>query len=114
MNRMRVGVALTAAAALALGLLGPAEARRSVGERYGGTLVVGGGEPGSLDPTLRRGLPSLPIIKSFCEQLYDYDAKVRIVPQLAAALPVISKDKLTYTIALRQGILFNDGTPFNA
>ena len=40
--------------------------------------------------------------------------KARIVPQLAAALPVISKDKLTYTIPLRQGIQFNDGTPFNA
>ncbi len=33
---------------------------------------------------------------------------------LAAALPVLSKDKLTYTIQLRQGIVFNDGTPFNA
>ena len=38
----------------------------------------------------------------------------RIVPQLAAALPAISKDKLTYTIPLRQGIKFNDGTPLNA
>jgi peptide/nickel transport system substrate-binding protein len=33
---------------------------------------------------------------------------------LAAALPVLSKDKLGYTIQLRQGVLFNDGTPFNA
>jgi peptide/nickel transport system substrate-binding protein len=36
------------------------------------------------------------------------------VPQLAAALPVVSKNKLTYAIALRKGIVFNDGTPFNA
>src|SRR5947208_1522094 len=28
--------------------------------------------------------------------------------------PRISADKLTYTIQLRQGIEFNDGTPFNA
>ena len=33
---------------------------------------------------------------------------------LAAALPVLSKDKLSYTVQLRQGIKFNDGTPFNA
>ena len=33
---------------------------------------------------------------------------------LAAALPVLSKDKLSYTIQLRKGIKFNDGTPFNA
>src|SRR5262249_26064319 len=30
------------------------------------------------------------------------------------ALPTISADKLTYTIPLRKGIVFNDGTPFNA
>src|SRR5262249_32544080 len=35
-------------------------------------------------------------------------------PWLAAALPTLSRDKLTYTVQLRQGILFNDGTPFNA
>src|SRR5262249_56379640 len=33
---------------------------------------------------------------------------------LAAALPVMSKDQLTYTIRLRKGIVFNDGTPFDA
>jgi peptide/nickel transport system substrate-binding protein len=37
-----------------------------------------------------------------------------VYPELAAALPKISKDKLTYTIPLRQGVQFNDGTPFNA
>ena len=49
-----------------------------------------------------------------CQQLYDYDAKLQLVPVLAAALPVLSKDKLSYTIQLRKGIQFNDGTPFNA
>ena len=51
---------------------------------------------------------------TFCEKLYDLDAKAQIVPQLASALPTISKDKLTVTIPLRKGIKFNDGTPFNA
>ena len=36
------------------------------------------------------------------------------MPVLAAALPVLSKDKLSYTVQLRQGVQFNDGTPFNA
>src|SRR5262249_25619015 len=40
--------------------------------------------------------------------------KLRLAPVLAAALPVLSKDKLSYTIQLQQGVLFNDGTPFNA
>src|SRR5262249_48927826 len=49
-----------------------------------------------------------------CESLYTLDAKLDIVPWLAAALPVISQDRLTYTIPLRKGIVFNDGTPFDA
>jgi peptide/nickel transport system substrate-binding protein len=51
---------------------------------------------------------------TFCEKLYDLNAKAQIVPQLASALPTLSKDKLTVTIPLRKGIRFNDGTPFNA
>ena len=49
-----------------------------------------------------------------CEKLYDLNSKLQIVPQLAAALPRISKDKLTYTIRLRSGIEFNDGTAFDS
>ena len=86
-------------------------------KKYGGTLVVGlvALDPGSLDPTLLGGgQGAYEVAKSFREQLYDYDRRARIVPQLAAALPTISKDKLTYTIPLRRGIVFNDGTPFDA
>jgi peptide/nickel transport system substrate-binding protein len=103
------------ALSIALGLIGPAEAHPDAASRYGGTLVVGiSGFPDALDPTLSRTLQAIVVYNSFCEQLYDFDAKSRIVPQLAAALPTVSKDKLIYTIPLRHGIVFNDGTPFNA
>jgi peptide/nickel transport system substrate-binding protein len=36
------------------------------------------------------------------------------VPLLAAGAPVISENGTVYTIKLRQGITFHDGTPFNA
>jgi peptide/nickel transport system substrate-binding protein len=36
------------------------------------------------------------------------------MPQLASSLPVITDGGRTYTINLKPGILFNDGTPFNA
>ena len=49
-----------------------------------------------------------------CEKLYDLNAKLEIVPQLAAALPTISADKQTMTIRLRRGIRFNDGTALDA
>ena len=52
-----------------------------------------------------------------CLRLYEYaynHGKLELAPVLAAAPAAISADKLSYTIRLRQGILFNDGTPFNA
>jgi ABC-type transport system substrate-binding protein len=58
---------------------------------------------------------SLPI--NMCELIYDSlfyqtpDAKLE--PRLATEYEV-SKDGLTYTIHLRKGVKFSDGTPFNA
>jgi peptide/nickel transport system substrate-binding protein len=114
-SRFRFKLGGCAVALLGLAVLGTASAGTLTTSRYGGTLVVGvTGFPDTLDPTLSRTLNAVVVYNSYCEQLYDFDARSRIVPQLAAALPVISKDKLTYTIPLRQGIEFNDGTPFNA
>jgi peptide/nickel transport system substrate-binding protein len=108
---MRRALALAAAGVAAIGVLGAASAAP---QRYGGTLVIGlsGGEPSSLDPTFARGTGS--VMPAMCEQLYAYDARLRLVPVLAAAVPALSADRLSYTVQLRQGILFNDGTPFNA
>jgi peptide/nickel transport system substrate-binding protein len=83
--------------------------------KNGGTLTIGlAEEPDALDPTLARTFVGRMVFLSMCEKLYDLDSHLNIVPQLAAALPQVSKDKLTYTIKVRSGIKFNDGTPFNA
>lgn len=42
------------------------------------------------------------------------DPNLDIIPQLASARGSWSLDNLNYTIPLRQGVLFHDGTPFNA
>jgi peptide/nickel transport system substrate-binding protein len=83
--------------------------------RNGGTLTIGlAEEPDALDPTLARTFVGRIVFLSMCEKLYDLDSHLNIVPQLATALPQVSKDKLSYTIKLRKGVKFNDGTAFNA
>jgi len=102
--------ALTAAVAAARGTKSSASKIRN-----GGTLTIGlAEEPDALDPTIARTFVGRIVFLAMCEKLYDLDSHLNIVPQLAAALPQVSKDKLTYTIKLRKGIKFNDGTPFNA
>lgn len=49
------------------------------------------------------------------DRLYTYKpGTTELVPQLATAMPEVSADGLTYTIPLREGVMFHDGTPFNA
>ena len=83
--------------------------------KAGGTLTVALAEdPDKLDPTLGRSLVGREVFANFCEKLYDINAQLRIVPQLAATLPRVSPNGKTVTIKLRSGIKFNDGTPFDA
>ena len=49
-----------------------------------------------------------------CEKLYDLDSKLKIVPQLAAALPRDLEGQADVHDQVRTGIKFNDGTAFDA
>jgi ABC-type transport system substrate-binding protein len=56
-----------------------------------------------------------PITNQIFEGLFAYDGvSQELVPHLASDFPTISANGLTYTIPLREGIKFHDGTPFNA
>lgn len=79
-------------------------------------LVVGTTlKPRTLDPADAYELAATNILYSLGDRLYTYKLGTdEIIPQLATALPKISADGLTYTIPLRQGVVFHDGTPFNA
>jgi peptide/nickel transport system substrate-binding protein len=48
------------------------------------------------------------------ETLYTYDGQWKSVPLLAAAMPDISADGLTYRIPLREGVKFHDGSDFDS
>jgi peptide/nickel transport system substrate-binding protein len=81
-----------------------------------GWVTVGTKEkPRTLDPSDAYELSSLGIIANMSERLYTYNpGSTKLVPQLATDLPKISADGLTYTIPIRQGVFFHDGTPFDA
>jgi peptide/nickel transport system substrate-binding protein len=121
MNRNRIAAAVSAAVgagllALLISATAGASGKQAVKFKAGGTLTVAmtNGEPDALDPTLARTFSGREVFLTICEKLYDLDAHTNIVPQLAAALPKVSSNKLSVTIPLRHGIKFNDGTPFNS
>jgi peptide/nickel transport system substrate-binding protein len=79
------------------------------------TLVVAlNQDPDILDPTLSRSYVGRIVYAQMCEKLYEIDETLRIVPQLAAALPTFSDGGKTMIIKLRPGVKFNDGTPMDA
>ncbi|GAA1359691.1 ABC transporter substrate-binding protein [Streptomyces beijiangensis] len=83
--------------------------------RDGGTLTVAlASDPDKLDPSLAQTLVGRTVFSSMCEKLYDIDEHGAVVPQLAAALPKTSKDGLTVTVQLRDGLKFSDGTSLDA
>ena len=72
-------------------------------------------KPRTLDPADAYETGSLGLIYNMSDRLYTYEpGSTEIQPQLATALPSISADGLTYTMPLRQGVVFHDGEVFNA
>ena len=76
------------------------------------------GNPDHMDPHVNYETFGGWIAYNVYETLYTYpfgtDSTVPSTPLLASSMPVVSADGLNYTIDLREGITFQDGTPFNA
>ena len=72
-------------------------------------------DPRALDPAYFDDGESAVVSCNIHEGLYQYGAKdAKVAPCLATELPEISADGLTYTVKLREGVKFHDGTEFNA
>ncbi|MGB5911074.1 MAG: ABC transporter substrate-binding protein [Promethearchaeia archaeon] len=73
--------------------------------------------PDSLDPLNTWDNTIFNVIDQSVETLLAYDLSapdLEVIPRLAANLGTWSVDNLNYTIPLKTGILFHDGTPFDA
>ncbi len=69
----------------------------------------------SPDPDIQYDIPGLELVNNVYEGLvrYPFGSSTKITPWLATSWK-ISPNKTVYTFNLRHGVLFHDGTPFNA
>lgn len=76
-------------------------------------VVAVGSNFTTLDPYDANDTLSQAVAKSFYQGLFGLDKEMKLKNVLAESYTV-SDDGLTYTVKLREGIKFQDGTDFNA
>jgi len=69
--------------------------------------------PAGLDPHVITAFSSTAILGQIYDGLLEINADLQLEPALATSY-VVSRDGLTYTFALRQGVTFHNGRPFTA
>lgn len=72
------------------------------------------GEADTFDPMMSTKDVVSIVTQHFVETLYTFDANWAVAPLLATDLPAISADGLTYTIGIREGITFHDGSAMDS
>jgi len=107
-------IVLTVAAVLGLAACGS-----SSDGKKGGTLTVSYASFPELDPQLSYSSEGWSAIYNTYIPLLTYahadgPAGSEVVPGLAEDLPTISEDEKTYTLKLRKGLKYSDGTPVKA
>ncbi len=105
--------------AVAAGLLLTAAACGGGGETESGgsikDLVIDvGAEPDSLDPMYRNTPEAQRFYRLTYSALLKWNEDRTLAPDLAAELPEISDDRKVYTIKLREGLKFHDGSDLTA
>ncbi|HEX6212468.1 MAG TPA: ABC transporter substrate-binding protein [Methylomirabilota bacterium] len=108
MRHRKTSWILTALTVIGLCFAGPGS--HADAQKKGGVLKVGNlGEPPSLDAHWTTATITEVLTNHLYEGLYALDAKAQPIPMLAEGMPAVSKDGLTYTFKLRQGITFHNG-----
>jgi peptide/nickel transport system substrate-binding protein len=80
----------------------------------GGVLNAAiGGEPDQLDPHKTSAYYSFEVLENVYDTLVEPDANLEVQPSLATRWTT-SKDQLTWTFTIRDGVKFSDGKPLTA
>lgn len=95
----------------------PGDAARPSGAagtpRSGGSLVLPGGEPSTLDPALVRDVATAAYLYEIYSGLVTLSPELAVVPDMAERWEV-SPDGTVYTFTLRADTVFHDGSPAGA
>jgi len=88
-------------------------------QRQGGIFKVAITDLDYVDPALSYTSGGWAILDTTCARLMTYPDKstpegLRVVPEVAADFPTVSRNGKTYTFKLRGGFRFSDGTPVRA
>jgi peptide/nickel transport system substrate-binding protein len=115
---MKRGAALSAIAVVAL-TLGLSACGSGSSGKEGGTLRATYASIGELDPTIAYTAEALTSMYATYLPLLTYahedgEAGAKVVPALAESLPKISDGGKTYTLTLRKGVKYSNGTPVKA
>jgi ABC-type transport system substrate-binding protein len=83
-------------------------------QKRGGTLVIAQGvDAVTLDSHMVVDAPTFTVTSHIFETLFEYAPDGKIVPHLAES-HTVSNDGLVWTLRLRRGVRFHDGTPLDA
>lgn len=112
-SRLLHRTATIAAAALVLAACSSTGSSTGTSSKTPGNLTVGfAAKIQTLDPDLALDYGSS-VLHLIGGTLYEADGD-KAVPGLAGGEPTVSADKLTWTIKLRDGLTFSDGTPLTS
>lgn len=95
---------------------GATRSANSIGDNANNRVTIGTTlKLRTLDPADAYENLSGQVLQNLGDTLYTYESgTTKLIPHLATAMPKVSPDGLTYTIPLRQGVIFHDDTQFNA
>ncbi|TMF98646.1 MAG: peptide ABC transporter substrate-binding protein [Chloroflexi bacterium] len=68
----------------------------------------------TLDPAMIKDATDAAIAQNLFDGLLRFDANLNVVPGIAASLPTVSSDGLTYTFKLREDVKFTNGDAVTA
>ncbi|MBI1800854.1 MAG: peptide ABC transporter substrate-binding protein [Chloroflexi bacterium] len=73
-----------------------------------------GSEPDTIDPQKASFVGEIDVIMKVFSNLLTFDSAGKLIPEMAADMPTLSADGLTYTFKLRPGLKYSDGRALTA